>query len=93
MGMGRSSNAKNLRQAMIDRQIAGRGIDDPVIIRAFGAVPRDRFVSEGLEEFAYDDGPLPIGEGQTISQPFIVACMIDAAEIGSNDRVLAMPPR
>lgn len=73
---------------MIDRQIAGRGIDDPVIIRAFGAVPRDRFVSEGLEEFAYDDGPLPIGEGQTISQPFIVACMIDAAEIGSNDRVL-----
>lgn len=51
-------------------------------------MPREHFVPDNLSEYAYDDGPMPIGEGQTISQPFIVACMIDAAEIGPGDCVL-----
>lgn len=73
---------------MVERQIARRGISDPRILDAFRAVPREQFVPEGMREFAYRDGPLPIGEGQTISQPYIVAAMIDAAEIGPGDRVL-----
>jgi protein-L-isoaspartate(D-aspartate) O-methyltransferase len=50
--------------------------------------PREAFIEPGFEEFAYEDGPLPIGQGQTISQPYIVARMIEAAEIGPGDRVL-----
>ncbi len=76
------------RAAMTQRQIARRGIDEPNILEAFRTVPREQFVADGMREFAYDDGPLPIGEGQTISQPYIVACMIDAAEIGPQARVL-----
>lgn len=76
------------RGAMVDRQIAARGIDNPAILDAFRCVPRERFLPEDLREFAYEDGPLPIGEGQTISQPYIVACMIDAADISPGDRVL-----
>ena len=76
------------RNTMVSRQIAGRGISDPGILDAFREVPRELFVEQGMVEFAYDDAPLPIGEGQTISQPFIVACMIDAADIGRGDRVL-----
>lgn len=76
------------RRTMVARQIRRRGIGDAHILAAFGEVPRERFVPDDLAEFAYDDGPLPIGEGQTISQPYIVACMIDAAEIGAGDRVL-----
>jgi protein-L-isoaspartate(D-aspartate) O-methyltransferase len=77
-----------LRRAMVDRQIARRGITDPVILEAFRAVPREQFVPPDMREFAYHDGPLPIGEGQTISQPYIVASMIDAAEVRPGDRVL-----
>ena len=76
------------RRAMVERQIRRRGIADPAILAAFGEVPRERFVAEDMSEFAYDDGPLPIGEGQTISQPYIVACMIDAAEVTTGERVL-----
>jgi protein-L-isoaspartate(D-aspartate) O-methyltransferase len=76
------------RAAMVERQIARRGIDDPRILAAFGEVPREMFVPDDLAEFAYEDGPLPIAEGQTISQPYIVACMIDAAEIAPGARVL-----
>lgn len=75
-------------EAMVERQIARRGINDQGILNAFREVPREEFLPEGLKEFAYRDGPLPIGEGQTISQPYIVACMIDAAEIESGDKVL-----
>ena len=78
----------NPLSAMVERQLAARGIEDETILSAFRKVPREEFVPEDLREFAYDDAPLPIGEGQTISQPFIVACMIDAAEIGSDCRVL-----
>ncbi|MCA1660642.1 MAG: protein-L-isoaspartate(D-aspartate) O-methyltransferase [Novosphingobium sp.] len=76
------------REAMVERHLAARGIRDPGILAAFREVPREDFVPENLREFAYDDGPLPIGEGQTISQPYIVAAMIEAAEIARGDVVL-----
>jgi len=76
------------RARMVERQIARRGLTDRRLLAAFQAVPREEFVPENMREFAYRDGPLPIGEGQTISQPYIVAAMIDAAEIGRDDRVL-----
>ncbi len=73
---------------MVARQIAARGIDDPAILQAFREVPREDFLPDDMQEFAYEDAPLPIGEGQTISQPFIVACMIDAAELTPDSVVL-----
>ncbi len=76
------------REQMVVRQLKRRGIDDAAILEAFRTVPREEFVPDDMREFAYEDGPLPIGEGQTISQPFIVACMIDAAEVSAGDRVL-----
>lgn len=76
------------RQQMVESQIAGRGLHDPVVLMAMKRVPREAFVPENLRDAAYDDGPLPIGEGQTISQPYIVALMAEAADIDKNDRVL-----
>ena len=78
----------HLRERMVERQIAARGIRDPAILNAFREVPREYFVAEKYAAAAYDDGPLPIEAGQTISQPYIVALMIDAAEIGPEDKVL-----
>src|SRR5690349_14097959 len=77
-----------LREAMIERHIAARGIDDPAILAAFRDVPREAFVEDSLAAHAYDDGPLPIGNGQTISQPYIVALMIAAAGVTAGDTVL-----
>jgi protein-L-isoaspartate(D-aspartate) O-methyltransferase len=76
------------RDRMVDVQIARRGVRDPHVLDAMRQVPREAFVEPGLEEFAYEDGPLPIGEGQTISQPYIVALMIEAAEVKPGDCVL-----
>jgi protein-L-isoaspartate(D-aspartate) O-methyltransferase len=76
------------REAMVQRQIAGRGIRDPLILHAFLAVPREEFVLEDQRRNAYGDHPLPIEAGQTISQPYIVAMMIAAAEIRHGDKVL-----
>ena len=76
------------REAMVERQIAGRGISDPLILEAFRAVPREQFLAAEYAELAYGDHPLPIEAGQTISQPYIVALMIDAAEVKCGDRVL-----
>jgi protein-L-isoaspartate(D-aspartate) O-methyltransferase len=76
------------RQRMIDIQVAARGVRNPLVLEAMRRVPRERFVPQGLEEFAYEDSPLPIEAGQTISQPYIVALMIDAAEVQPGDRVL-----
>lgn len=76
------------RDRMVDIQIAGRGIRDRHVLDAMRRVPRESFVEPGYEEFAHEDGPLPIAEGQTISQPYIVALMIEAAEIKPGDRVL-----
>jgi protein-L-isoaspartate(D-aspartate) O-methyltransferase len=76
------------REAMVERTIRRRGLDDPALTSAFLAVPREEFIGSDLAEHAYDDGPLPIESGQTISQPYIVALTIHAAEIGSGDKVL-----
>jgi protein-L-isoaspartate(D-aspartate) O-methyltransferase len=76
------------REEMVERQIARRGIANRRILDAFRAVPREEFVPESARDFAYDDGPLPIEAEQTISQPYIVAFMIDAAGLGPGDKVL-----
>ncbi len=76
------------RQQMVDRQIKGRGIVDQAILRAMVAVPRHLFVPHYLQRQAYMDGPLPIGHGQTISQPYIVAYMTDILHIKPHHRVL-----
>jgi protein-L-isoaspartate(D-aspartate) O-methyltransferase len=82
------SDFAELRERMVRRQIEARGISDAAILDAFRTVPREAFVSPDYARDAYDDHPLPIEAGQTISQPYIVALMIDAAEIGPDDRVL-----
>ena len=74
-----------LRERMVERQIEGRGIHRPVLLAAMRSVPREMFVSPQQAGAAYGDHPLPIEAGQTISQPYIVALMIDAAEIGADD--------
>jgi protein-L-isoaspartate(D-aspartate) O-methyltransferase len=76
------------REAMVRHQIHGRGVDDPHVLEAMRRVPRERFVDASLQDAAYDDGPLPIGVGQTISQPYIVARMIEIARIRPGDTVL-----
>jgi protein-L-isoaspartate(D-aspartate) O-methyltransferase len=75
------------RVAMVERQIAARGITEPRLLEALRTVPRHRFVPPAMQREAYTDGPLPIGEGQTISQPFIVAAMTDALHLQPSDRV------
>ena len=85
--MNRPDFAK-LREAMVIRQIEARGVRDPALLAAIRAVPREAFVASDMAEFAYDDTPLPIEAGQTISQPYIVALMIEAAGIRGGDRVL-----
>ncbi|HVF70101.1 MAG TPA: protein-L-isoaspartate(D-aspartate) O-methyltransferase [Chthoniobacterales bacterium] len=74
--------------AMIERQLRPRGIDDPRVLRAMTKVPREKFVAKALEASAYADRPLPIGFGQTISQPFIVAFMTQELKPKSTDRIL-----
>jgi protein-L-isoaspartate(D-aspartate) O-methyltransferase len=76
------------RGRMVDRQIATRGVQDRRVLEAMRIVPREHFVTGELREFAYEDSPLPIEAGQTISQPYIVALMIEAAEVKPGDRVL-----
>lgn len=77
-----------VRELMVTRQIEARGITDPAILAAMRAIPREEFVPAHLADRAYDDGALPIESGQTISQPYVVAWMIEAAKIGSGDHVL-----
>jgi protein-L-isoaspartate(D-aspartate) O-methyltransferase len=76
------------RERMVDQQIARRGVRNRHVLEAMRKIPREQFVSDELREFAYEDSPLPIAAGQTISQPYIVALMMDAAEIAPGDRVL-----
>jgi protein-L-isoaspartate(D-aspartate) O-methyltransferase len=78
----------SLRENMVRHQIAARGVSDDRVLDAMRAVPREAFVPEELAEFAYEDTPLPIEAGQTISQPYIVALMIAAIQPGPQDRVL-----
>ncbi|MGY1408574.1 protein-L-isoaspartate(D-aspartate) O-methyltransferase [Luteimonas sp. A611] len=77
-----------LRQQMVEQQLAPRGIDDARVLEAMRNVPRHRFVPDAVAPDAYDDGPLSIGYGQTISQPYIVALMTQLARPAPGDRVL-----
>jgi protein-L-isoaspartate(D-aspartate) O-methyltransferase len=73
---------------MVVTQLIPRGLNDPSVLSAMEEVPREAFLPEGIAEMAYHDSPLPIGEGQTISQPYIVALMAEALEITPDGRVL-----
>ena len=86
--IGDRARAWVARDRMVDEQIAARGVKDPTVLGAMRSVPRDRFVSGRQARFAYEDEPLPIGEGQTISQPYIVAAMTEALRLRPDDRVL-----
>jgi protein-L-isoaspartate(D-aspartate) O-methyltransferase len=83
-----SRKYQRLRESMVKNQIEARGIADPSVLEAMRRVPRHMFVSEALMDQAYADHPLPIGEQQTISQPYIVAHMTQALQVNDEDRVL-----
>jgi len=76
------------RAIMVSRHLQARGVSDPLVLAAMGKVPREAFVPESLKEFAYEDSALPIEAGQTISQPYIVARMIELLELEPTDKVL-----
>lgn len=76
------------RREMVERQLIARGVRDARVLDAMRTVPRELFIERRLREYAYDDTPLPIEQAQTISQPFIVALMIEAARVKPGDRVL-----
>jgi protein-L-isoaspartate(D-aspartate) O-methyltransferase len=91
MKMGMKDEEKKFsrwRQEMVDKQIVSRGVVDPEVLQAMVKVPRHLFVSEALVDSAYGDFPLPIGEGQTISQPYIIAEMTQTLELKGHERVL-----
>jgi protein-L-isoaspartate(D-aspartate) O-methyltransferase len=83
-----TASQERRRREMVATQIAGRGITDARVLDAMRKVPRERFVPPSQTPRAYDDAPLPIGHGQTISQPYIVAYMTDALRLGPRHRVL-----
>src|SRR5260221_10897978 len=76
------------RVEMIEKQVRRRGVTDPAVLAAMQAVPRHEFVAEEIRSNAYADAPLPIGGGQTISQPYIVAAMTAALHLRASDKVL-----
>lgn len=79
---------EKLRKSMIDTQIAARQVTNPGVLAAMSTIPREFFVPDSIRHLAYEDGPLPIGEGQTISQPYIVALMCQAANVNSESVIL-----
>ena len=79
---------ETLRQRMIDEHLRARGITDQRVLEAMARVPRHEFAPQRYRDQAYEDHPLPIGEGQTISQPYIVAIMLEALSLIASDRVL-----
>ncbi len=81
-------NFETARRFMVEHQIRGRGISNPRVLDAFAAIPRHLFVPEEYRHLAYEDGPLPIGFHQTISQPFIVAYMTDLLDLKGDECVL-----
>jgi protein-L-isoaspartate(D-aspartate) O-methyltransferase len=83
-----AENQAAQRERMVAEQIEGRGISDARVLAALRKVPREEFVPAALRPFAYQDHPLPIGEGQTISQPYIVALMTELAAVRRGSRVL-----
>jgi protein-L-isoaspartate(D-aspartate) O-methyltransferase len=76
------------REHMVREQLVKRGLADPLVLAAMGRVPRHLFVEESLRDRAYDDHPLPIGEGQTISQPYMVALMAETLKLAEGEKVL-----
>jgi protein-L-isoaspartate(D-aspartate) O-methyltransferase len=79
---------RTARNQMVESQIASRGVADPLVLKAMRTVPRHLFVPEDLRSSAYNDYPLPIGEGQTISQPYIVAVMTEILQLTGTEKVL-----
>lgn len=88
MTESRQKSVREERLAMVEQQIRARGVSDPRVLDAMRKVPRERFVPSEQEARAYDDSPLPIGQGQTISQPYIVAYMSEALEVSASQTVL-----
>ena len=86
--MSPSVDAAVARAEMVERQLRRRGITDERVLAAMGRVPRELFVPEGLRRYAYDDGALPIGRRQTISQPFVVATICSLLDLRGTERVL-----
>ncbi len=84
----RAGTLAQQRARMVEEQLRGRGVRDPRVLAAMGKVPREEFISGEDLLNAYGDHPLPIGAGQTVSQPYIVAAMIEALELRPTDRVL-----
>jgi protein-L-isoaspartate(D-aspartate) O-methyltransferase len=80
--------AQAARQRMVKEQIAARGVDDPRVLAALAKVPRHEFIPEEGRDHAYEDHPVPIGHGQTISQPYIVAIMTQLARLDARSKVL-----
>src|SRR3954449_12577557 len=83
-----TTSTEAARQRMVDGQLRRRGIQDECVLRAMGEVPRERFLSPEMRSEAYRDGAVAIGEGQTMSQPWIVACMTSLLELRGDERVL-----
>lgn len=86
--IGSPTDLTAVRLAMVENQIRKRGVSSARVLEAMACVPRHEFVPEKYRDYAYADKPLPIGEGQTISQPYIVAAMTEALELGGPERVL-----
>jgi len=87
-GKGTVDQFAERRLRMVESQIAARGVKDPLVLEAMRKVPRHLFVPDNLQDSAYDDSPLPIGHGQTISQPYIVAFMTECLGLKGGERVL-----
>jgi protein-L-isoaspartate(D-aspartate) O-methyltransferase len=88
LGASAATSLAAARAAMVERQLRRREIGDERVLEAMARVPRELFVPANLREYAYEDGALPIGEGQTISQPYIVATICSLLELEGDERVL-----
>lgn len=86
--MTKSDEFESRRASMVDYQLIARGVESPLVLEAMGRVAREKFVPDDVRDSAYEDGPLPIGAGQTISQPYIVALMTEALDLRGGERVL-----
>src|SRR5919202_6955021 len=87
-GMSLPPDYEAARRRMVERQLLGRDVHDERVLAAMARVPRELFVSEELRDRAYDDSALPLPEGQTISQPYMVARICEALELRGRERVL-----
>ena len=88
MGRVRSNKYEKFRTRMVEEQLLPRGIEDPAVLHAMEVVPRHLFVADALHAQAYGDFPLPIGHGQTISQPYVVALMTQLLQLTGQEKVL-----